>query len=243
MATVSTRLSFVLASLVLVGLATTSCRPGPAAALDAVPGCDEIVFVQRVSGNDHWYGNFGHYCETESPYAARALTREGDMRYAFGNGGRLCRLNLQTGKLRVLLTDPYDIILIRHLAYYQLGEAPLHQALCNLDRPKKSLLLLQAPLAGRAGGLQLCGTLVFQGETDRDYREILDSIEDAAARLVRHRRFDMPGFRPNRFYIREMQHFGILPRGLPDDTPVDTYAVERAYWNSVVAPGGRAASQ
>jgi hypothetical protein len=28
------------------------------------------------------------------------------MRYAFGNGGRLCRLNLRTGKLTVLLDDP-----------------------------------------------------------------------------------------------------------------------------------------
>jgi hypothetical protein len=32
-------------------------------------GCEEIVFAQRVSGRDHWYGNFGHYCETESPHA------------------------------------------------------------------------------------------------------------------------------------------------------------------------------
>ena len=69
-------------------------------------GCDEIVFAQRVSGRDHWYGNFGHYCETESPYTDRALIKQGDMRYAFGHGGRLCRLNLRTGKLTVLLDDP-----------------------------------------------------------------------------------------------------------------------------------------
>ena len=86
-------------------------RPGPGpilkAALDGpLAGCDEIVFAQRVSGRDHWYGNFGHYCETESPYSNHAILKQGDMRYAFGDGGRLCRLNLRTGKLQVLLDDP-----------------------------------------------------------------------------------------------------------------------------------------
>ena len=143
-------------------------------------------------------------------------------------------VNFQFGKRQPpqpLLTDPYDIILIRHLAYFQLGEAPLHQALCNLDHPVKSLLL-RAPLGNQVGGLQLCGKPVFEDASDPDYQEILAKIQDAAARLAKHKRFDMPGFRPNRFYIREMQHFGILPRELPDDTPVDTYVVERAYWGS-----------
>jgi hypothetical protein len=130
-----------------------------------------------------------------------------------------------------LLTDPYDIILIRHLAYFQLGEAPLHQALCNLDRPQKSLLL-RSPLAAAAGGLQLCGQPIFADESDPDYQEILTAIREAASRLAEQKRFDMPGFRPNRFYLREMQNYGILPASFPDDTPVDTYAVERAYWNS-----------
>ena len=44
-----------------------------------------------------------------------------------------------------LLFDLDDIILIRHLAYFQLGESPLYQSMCNLDRPEKSLLL-RAPL-------------------------------------------------------------------------------------------------
>ena len=130
-----------------------------------------------------------------------------------------------------LLTDPYDIILIRHLAYFQLGEAPLYQAMCNLDRPEKSILL-QAPLSSRAGGLGLCGKPVFEDATDPDYREILDAIQNASDQLTEHKRFDMPSFRPNRFYIREMQRFGVLPNDLPDDTPVDTYAVDRAYWET-----------
>jgi len=91
--------------------ASATAQAGSKAILQTVlngpmAGCDEIVFAQRVSGNDHWYGNFGHYCETESPYTERAMIKEGDMRYAFGNGGRLCRLNLRAGKLTVLLDDP-----------------------------------------------------------------------------------------------------------------------------------------
>jgi hypothetical protein len=130
-----------------------------------------------------------------------------------------------------LLSDIYDIILIRHLAYFQLGEAPLYQALCNLDRPEKSRLL-RAPLARGAGGLQLCGRAVFADQSDPDYREMRAAIDDAAERLVRHKRFDMPGFRPNRYYIREMQRFGVLPQSLPDDAPVNPYAADRAYWQT-----------
>lgn len=130
-----------------------------------------------------------------------------------------------------LLTDMNDIILIRHLAYFQLGESPLYQSLCNLDDPERSLLL-RAPLAKKSGGLQLCRGTVFADKSDADYREMLRTVRDAAAALSRHKRFDMPGFRPNRFYIREMQHFGILPEDLPADAPVDPYAVDRAYWAS-----------
>ncbi|NQT39875.1 MAG: PD40 domain-containing protein, partial [Planctomycetes bacterium] len=106
MIAVSSRPSFVRTGLVLLGVIAASYQHGPAAEVAPPPGCDEIVFTQRVSGNDHWYGNFGHYCETESPYTDRAIIKEGDMRYAFGNGGRLCRLNFRTGKLTVLLDDP-----------------------------------------------------------------------------------------------------------------------------------------
>ena len=128
-----------------------------------------------------------------------------------------------------ILTDINDIILIRHLAYFQLGESPLYQSLCNLDRPEKSLLL-QAPLARQSGGLQLCGSPVFADRSDPAYREILQTIRDAQTALAHGKRFDMPGFRPNRFYLREMQHFGILPKDLADNTPVDPYAVDQAYW-------------
>ena len=128
-----------------------------------------------------------------------------------------------------LLQDIDDIILIRHLAYFQLGETPLYQAMCNLDRPEKSIVLA-APLSRHAGGLELCGRPVFENTLDPAYREVHAAIEAAAEQLAGQKRFDMPGFRPNRFYIREMQNFGILPQTLPPDAPIDPYATDQAYW-------------
>ena len=71
------------------------CPPvaGAAVASYKMAGCEEIIFAQRVSGRDHWYGNFGHYCNPKSPYSNVALIKTPDMRYAFGEGGRLCRFN------------------------------------------------------------------------------------------------------------------------------------------------------
>ena len=56
---------------------------------------EEIVFAVRSMGSDgHWYANFGH-----------RSTGFNDMNYG-PDGGRLCRLNLRTGELDVLLDDP-----------------------------------------------------------------------------------------------------------------------------------------
>ena len=55
---------------------------------------DEIVFAVRQLGPDgHWYANFGYFTEGKSRKAYRAM-------------GRLCRLNLRTSELAVLLDDP-----------------------------------------------------------------------------------------------------------------------------------------
>ncbi len=105
------------------------------------------------------------------------------------------------------------------------------QALCNLDRPEKSLIL-RAPLGKQAGGLGICGEGAFTSTDDVDYQRILASIQSAAGRLAEGKRFDMPGFRPNRYYIREMQRFGFLPPDLKPDQSVDYYATDQAYWNS-----------
>ncbi len=60
-------------------------------------GVEEIVFAVRYPGspsNDgHWYANFGYY----GPDANRK---------AYGEGGRLVRLNLKTGKEQTLVNDP-----------------------------------------------------------------------------------------------------------------------------------------
>ena len=123
------------------------------------------------------------------------------------------------------------ITLVRRLAYYQLGEAGPHQSLCNLTRPAKSLLV-RAPLATAAGGLGRCTPQVFANAADPDYKAILAAVADAARRLREGKRFDLPGFRPNPHYIREMQRYGILAKDLDPTEPIDYYAVDRAYWRS-----------
>ena len=74
--------------------------PGPTAAMtdagEAGPrrGLEEIVFAVRQPGvGGHWYENFGYYAQDEHAKVYRAM-------------GRLCRLDLRTGKLTVLLDDP-----------------------------------------------------------------------------------------------------------------------------------------
>lgn len=130
-----------------------------------------------------------------------------------------------------LLKNLNDIILIRHLAYFRLGEAPLYQAYCNLDHPEASLFLL-APLATDAGGLGLCGESVFADTRDPDYQAILGAIQASAEVLKEKKRFDMTGFLPNRFYIREMQNYGVLPEILAAGTTIDPYATDQAYWET-----------
>ena len=101
----------------------------------------------------------------------------------------------------------------------------------NIDNPAKSLVL-RAPLARGAGGLGLCGEPVFKTTDDPLYQSILAALADAHRRLQQEKRFDMPGFRPNQHYIREMQRFGILPANLAPNAPVDPYQTDRAYWDS-----------
>ena len=103
--------------------------------------------------------------------------------------------------------------------------------LYNLTRPDKSLLLL-APLAKSAGGQESCGKAVFADASDADYQKVLRAIQDAKRKLDEIKRFDMPGFRPRRDWVEKMQRFGILPRDLAADAPIDVYATEQAYWKS-----------
>ncbi|MBI4657545.1 MAG: hypothetical protein HY735_01640 [Verrucomicrobia bacterium] len=128
-------------------------------------------------------------------------------------------------------TDP-RIRFSRHLLY-------------NLTRPEKSLLLL-GPLTKKAGGYGICREKgnetpgVFADTEDPDYRTLLASVCETKSALDRMKRFDMPGFRPGPEYIREMKRYGILPRALEPDAVIDTYAADRAYWQSLwYVPVGR----
>jgi len=119
----------------------------------------------------------------------------------------------------------------------------------NLDRPERSLMLLaplsvcSAPAPVRSAPVgasdetakaRLTAALqtVFASADDADYKTILAMIQRAAKRLREIKRFDMPHFRPDPAWVREMKRYGILPPDLPADAPIDVYAAERAYWRS-----------
>jgi len=115
----------------------------------------------------------------------------------------------------------------------------------NLSRPEKSLLLL-APLARKAGGLELCRdadqkpVAVLADTGDPDYQTLLAMVMAGKENLNEIKRFDMPGFRPRPQYVREMKRYGILAPDLPDDAKIDVYAADRAYWESLWHRAGSA---
>jgi hypothetical protein len=111
------------------------------------------------------------------------------------------------------------------------GDADPALSLCNLTRPEKSYLL-RAPLSRDAGGYGLCSEPVFQNAADADYQLLLSAIRAAADHLAAIKRFDMPGFRPNEHYFREMKHFGIIPASQSPSDPIDVYALDQAFWAS-----------
>jgi len=119
---------------------------------------------------------------------------------------------------------------------FAFGDQPLpFEGTCNLSRPEMSPML-RAPLAKSAGGLELCRQTVFADTKDPVYQKILQAVQVSHQHLLAGKRFDMPGFRPNEHYIREMQRFGILPKALNPQDPIDVYQVDRAYWDSFRYP-------
>jgi hypothetical protein len=110
----------------------------------------------------------------------------------------------------------------------------------NLSRPEQSLMLL-APLAESAGGWGLCRdpktrerTTVFADKADPGYQALLALCAAGQESLAQGtRRFDMAGFAPRTDWVREMKRYGILPVALNPATPLDCYAVERQYWESL----------
>jgi hypothetical protein len=102
----------------------------------------------------------------------------------------------------------------------------------NLTHPEKSLILL-APLAKEAGGYGRCGAKVFADAGEADYQRILALCREGKRHLEATKRFDMPGFRPATMYVREMKRYGVLPKELGLDDPIDVYATDQAYWRSL----------
>ena len=73
-------------------LAATLSLPVQATPVDI--GVEEIIFSARQCGaGSHWYENFGYYSQDPS-------------KKLYGAQGRLCRFNLRTGALTVILDDP-----------------------------------------------------------------------------------------------------------------------------------------
>jgi len=65
----------------------------------------------------------------------------------------------------------------------------------RITEPELNPFLL-APLAREAGGSGRCGSAVFAGKADPDYRAILDTFGPVVAMLAERPRMDMPGGKP-----------------------------------------------
>jgi hypothetical protein len=120
----------------------------------------------------------------------------------------------------------------------------------DLTQPEKSLILM-APLARQAGGYAVGSPepaklivenrskppkpvshpVIFASADDPDYQKILAHLRAAQARLDEIKRFDMPGFKPRREYVREMKRYGVLAASfdLARDT-IDVYATDEEYF-------------
>ena len=71
-----------------------SFRNGPLA------GTSDIIFAVRKVVGEHWYANFSYYADDREP------SHFGNGNKLYRDGGRLCRLNLDTRCVTVLLDDP-----------------------------------------------------------------------------------------------------------------------------------------
>ena len=133
-------------------------RPAPALTKQ-LGDLREIIFACRQPGRDsHWYANFGYYAQDAN-------------RKAYGALGRLCKLDLKTGKVTVLLDDPkgsvrdpqvhYDAKKIL-FSYRRGGSDYFHLYEINVD---PSASPRSAPLtAGATGGTGL--KQITSGEFD-----------------------------------------------------------------------------
>ena len=76
--------------------------------------------------------------------------------------------------------------------------------------------------------------MIFTSTSDPDYHKILVHLNAARQKLDEIKRFDMPGFKPNEHYVREMKRYGVLPAifDLSKD-PINVYETDKRYWQSM----------
>jgi hypothetical protein len=99
-----------------------------------------------------------------------------------------------------------------------------------MSNPEHSPLLL-GPLSKKAGGWGSC-KYQFSGTNDPDYQILLGTIWKHKRRVDQVPRYGMPGFKPNRQYIREMKKFGVLSPefDLSRDPSINIFETDREYW-------------
>ena len=124
----------------------------------------------------------------------------------------------------------------------QIGDPRLNTSrhiVFNLTRPEKSMILL-APLTEAAGGWGLCRypktkerVTVFANTADPDYQKLLAMCVAGKNKLDEMKRFDMPGFQPRIEWVREMRRYGVLAANVSPTDPIDYYATEKEYWQSL----------
>jgi hypothetical protein len=80
--------------------------------------------------------------------------------------------------------------------------------------------------------MEACARIVFESTSDPFYQALLATLQDAHQRLHLEKRFDMPGFRPNDDYIREMQKYGFVKKDLGPAELFDYYQAEQDYFDA-----------
>ena len=72
---------------------------------------------------------------------------------------------------------------------------------------------------------------MFKDTSDADYQAILAMVQAGKKRLDEVKRFDMPGFKPRKEYIREMKRYGVLDGSFDlDKNDIDVYKLDEYYW-------------
>jgi hypothetical protein len=71
-------------------------------------GVEEIVFAMRKLGPDgHWYANISYYADDNpTDKISKSALYHKDKRVTYRPGGRLCKLNVETGEVVTLIDDP-----------------------------------------------------------------------------------------------------------------------------------------